>query len=99
MLYIDRFEQLADGRSLVGTKGISRFSVIERGELDGYSTALIRPFTEDAQGFPASADFGLEAKALRAGVESLLNVISLKGAQGRGMKEQLEHQLGALPAP
>merc|ERR1719334_352979 len=58
MLFIDRFEQLPDGRSMVGTRGVSRFSVVERGVLDGYATALIQPYEEDAQGFPLSNDFG-----------------------------------------
>merc|ERR1712060_348673 len=79
-------------------KGISRFFVIERGELDGYSTALIRPFTEDAQGFPASAAFSREAMALRDGLKSFQSAIMQMGP-GAGMVERLEHQLGALPAP
>lgn len=95
MLFIDRFEQLPDGRSFIGTKGVSRFSVIDRGELDGYSTALIRPFEEDMQGFPESANFHNEALALHRGAQSLLSTMQQKG--GRGVAEQFERQLGTLP--
>eukprot|EP00931_Biecheleriopsis_adriatica_P028818 TRINITY_DN17183_c0_g1_i1.p1 TRINITY_DN17183_c0_g1~~TRINITY_DN17183_c0_g1_i1.p1 ORF type:complete len:660 (-),score=125.88 TRINITY_DN17183_c0_g1_i1:22-1941(-) len=92
MLFIDRFEQLPDGRSMVGTKGVSRFSVLQRGELDGYATALIRPFEEDAQGFPSSAAFHTEALALHSAARDML------GSLGTEMTERLEHQLGPLPA-
>lgn len=93
MLFIDRFEQLPDGRSLVGTKGLSRFSVINRGTLDGYSTALIRPFEEDAQGFPSSKAFHTEALALLEGVQKMHCAIQPDAL------ERLEHQLGPLPSP
>merc|ERR1719174_2267945 len=73
MLYIDRFEQLPDGRSLVGTRGVSRFSVVKRDMLDGYSIALIHPFDEDAQGYPQSQGFHREALALHRGISSILS--------------------------
>merc|ERR1712187_31805 len=94
MLFIDRFEQLPDGRSMVGTKGVSRFTVVDRGVLDGYSTALIRPFEEDAQGFPSSAEFHQEALALHEGAKGLLQKIQ---CQSQGMASNLEHQLGPIP--
>merc|ERR1719151_400559 len=70
MLYIDRFEQLPDGRSMVGTKGVMRFFVLNRSELDGYSTALIRPYEEDTQGYPTSEEFHAEALALHRGAQT-----------------------------
>jgi len=92
MLFIDRFEQLPDGRSLVGTKGVSRFHVIERNVLDGYNTALIRPYEEDTEGFPGSAAFHNQAVALNRGAQVLLQKIEQMGAI-----ENFEHQLGLLP--
>merc|ERR1719221_1734595 len=97
MLFIDRFEQLPDGRSMVGTKGISRFFVLRRGELDGYSTALIRTYEEDTQGFPTSQQFHAEAEALRRGAESCLD--TLQRMQGGRIRESIEGQLGPLPDP
>merc|ERR1739841_138435 len=94
MLFIDRFEQLPDGRSLIGTRGVSRFQVIERSMLDGYSTALIRPFDEDTEGFPGSTAFHEEALALHRGAQSFLGKVRIAGPSGL---EQLEHALGALP--
>lgn len=94
MLFIDKFEQLPDGRSLVGCTGVSRFSILERGTLDGYSTALIRPFEEDAKGFQESAKFHFEALALHEGAKGLLTKI---GAHHPELLEQLDHQLGPLP--
>lgn len=91
MLFISKFEQLPDGRSLIETKGVSRFKVIERGELDGYSTALIQPYEEDAQGFQESAHFHKEALALHRGASNFLS-----GVKGQAL-QRLEHQLGPLP--
>mmetsp|Transcript_22380 Transcript_22380/g.35500 ORF Transcript_22380/g.35500 Transcript_22380/m.35500 type:complete len:640 (+) Transcript_22380:47-1966(+) len=93
MLFIDRFEQLADGRSLVGTKGVSRFTVVERGELDGYSTALIRPFEEDVEGFPESSNFHDKALVLHRGARALLNKMQAQGVD----VEKIEHQMGSFP--
>lgn len=94
MLFIDRFEQLPDGRSMVGTKGVSRFSVVERGTLDGYSTALIRPYEEDAQGFPESTKFHREALALHRGACALFSFLQRSQPHVTG---KIEHQLGPLP--
>lgn len=94
MLFIDRFEQLPDGRSLIGTRGVSRFQVIERSMLDGYNTALIRPYDEDTEGFPGSTAFHQEALALHRGAQTFLS--KLRQANSSGV-EQLEHQFGALP--
>jgi tetratricopeptide (TPR) repeat protein len=91
MLFIDRFEQLSDGRSFVGTKGVARFSVIERGTLDGYSTALIKPFEEDARGFPASINFHCQAVALQRGARTLLSTVPPQ------MIASIDNQLGPLP--
>ncbi|XP_050817509.1 LON peptidase N-terminal domain and RING finger protein 3-like isoform X3 [Gopherus flavomarginatus] len=46
MLEIQRIEFLADGRSLVDTKGRRRFRVLRRGHRDGYNTADIE-YLED----------------------------------------------------
>ncbi|XP_030427563.1 LON peptidase N-terminal domain and RING finger protein 3-like isoform X3 [Gopherus evgoodei] len=46
MLEIQRIEFLADGRSLVDTKGRHRFRVLRRGHRDGYNTADIE-YLED----------------------------------------------------
>jgi hypothetical protein len=93
MLFIDRFEQLPDGRSLVGTKGVSRFSVVDRGMLDGYNTALIRPFGEDVKGFPESANFHSEALVLHRGAKATLDKM-----QAMGMDvAKIQHQMGSFP--
>jgi len=94
MLFIDRFEQLPDGRSMIGTKGVSRFTVLERSTLDGYSTALIRTFHEDAQGFPTSARFHADALALHTGARTILGGLQRNRPQ---MMTSIEHQLGSLP--
>lgn len=100
MLFIDRFEQLPDGRSMVGTKGVSRFWVLKRGTQDGYATALIRPFEEDAQGFPSADEFRSEALQMREAVERVLDAHGMKEKWMRDrMEQQLEHQFGPLPGP
>lgn len=42
VLHIDRIEVLPDGRSLIETRGLYRFKVLEGGVLDGYCTGRIQ---------------------------------------------------------
>lgn len=94
MLFIDRFEQLPDGRSMIGTKGVSRFWVLKRGTQDGYATALIRPFEEDSQGFPTSDAFRDEALRIHMALEAFGEVSRTRNT---GVLDELEHHLGPLP--
>lgn len=41
MLEIRAVKMLPDGRSLVHTRGVSRFRILERGTLDGYMVGRI----------------------------------------------------------
>ena len=41
LLHIDNVQMLPDGRSLIETRGISRFRVKEHGQLDGYMTGNV----------------------------------------------------------
>jgi Lon protease-like protein len=42
VLFVDRVEMLADGRSLLETRGLYKFRVVETGMLDGYLTGRIQ---------------------------------------------------------
>lgn len=46
MLEILSVQMLPDGRSMVETKGIHRFRVMERGQLDGYTVGRIERFAD-----------------------------------------------------
>ncbi|KIW91573.1 uncharacterized protein Z519_07540 [Cladophialophora bantiana CBS 173.52] len=46
VLFIERIEMLADGRSLLETRGLYKFRVVETGMLDGYLTGRIQRFDD-----------------------------------------------------
>lgn len=88
VLLIDDFQQLPDGRCLINTTGIYRFHVLERSVLDGYNIALIRPFEEDASGFPTSSRFRDKALEMDEKITTL--------ARTRGFRD-LERVAGPRP--
>ncbi|KAJ5666942.1 hypothetical protein N7462_011351 [Penicillium macrosclerotiorum] len=57
LLMVERYELLPDGRSLVIATGVSRFKVLEAGELDGYHVAR----TERVDDIPLAEEERLEA--------------------------------------
>ncbi|KIY00827.1 uncharacterized protein Z520_03493 [Fonsecaea multimorphosa CBS 102226] len=46
VLFIERVEMLADGRSLLETRGLYKFRVVETGMVDGYLTGRIQRFDD-----------------------------------------------------
>ena len=55
MLYINQFEQLADGRSLLDTIGTRRFKILAWGQKDGYATAKVEWMIDHGQPVNAEA--------------------------------------------
>jgi Lon protease-like protein len=58
VLHIDRVEMLPDGRSLIETRGVYRFSVLEGGVLDGYCTGRIQRVDD----IPIAEEEAIEAR-------------------------------------
>ncbi|OAL38347.1 hypothetical protein AYO20_02406 [Fonsecaea nubica] len=46
VLFVERVEMLADGRSLLETRGLYKFRVVETGMVDGYLTGRIQRFDD-----------------------------------------------------
>lgn len=63
MLEIRTVRMLPDGRSLVHTWGVSRFRVLERGTLDGYTVGRVEYIEDFPEELEDTLDAALEEKA------------------------------------
>ncbi|KAF9782817.1 LON-domain-containing protein [Thelephora terrestris] len=63
MLEIRAVKMLPDGRSLVHTRGVSRFRILERGTLDGYMVGRIEYIEDYPEELEDTLDLALEEKA------------------------------------
>ena len=57
LLHVENIQLMPDGRSLIETKGVSRFKVLEHGTLDGYAVGRV----ERVEDMPLGEEEALEA--------------------------------------
>ena len=103
LLHIDRIEMLPDGRSLIESRGMSRFRVLEASMLDGYNIGRVQriediPIAEEeaveAQetGGPAPAEDDFEAQIAHMSTQRLLEYGLDFIAQSRARSAAWLHQ-------
>lgn len=77
MLRIEHFQMLADGRSIIETRGLYRFRVLETGTRDGYTVGRV----ERVEDVSLAEEERMEAEEIRASLESQDRPSSSDGLQ------------------
>jgi Lon protease-like protein len=69
LLRIEELQMLPDGRSLVTCRGVRKFRIVERGELDGYLTGQVEFIDDDFTQYDPQSD---QTKKLMVSLKDLL---------------------------